>query len=201
MLNFKSVNRDKVRQSTGFEMLPKGAYVVKIIGIKVVDNQSGAGQHLKIAFDIAEGQYKDFYKKQFDSNPNEDKMWPFDAVFLLTIPTDSSPEWMSEQFFTFLANVEDSNEGYTFNGDETKLNGKIFGGLFCNEQSESNGNVYDHTKLRWTRAADDVRKNKYGKLPKDKLISKKSSSGSGMDDVEKYIAVPEDAGEDGCPFL
>lgn len=199
MLNFKSVNRDKVRQSTGFEILPKGAYVVKIIGVKVADNNSGNGQHLKIAFDVAEGQYKNFYQKQFDNNPNEDKMWPLDAVFMLTIPTDSSPEWQTEQFFTFLANVEDSNSGYTFNGDETKLTGKIFGGLFCNEQSEANGNVYDHTKLRWTRTADDVRNNKYGKLPKDKLKSGKGSAASGNPD--KFIEVPADAGEDGCPFL
>ena len=31
MLNFKTVNRDQVKQTGAFQILPKGAYVVKII--------------------------------------------------------------------------------------------------------------------------------------------------------------------------
>lgn len=199
MLNFKSVNRDKVKNYT-YEMLPKGAYIIKIIDVKTEANKGGNGQHLKIAFDIAEGEYKDFYKRQFDNNPNEDKKWSFDAVYLLSVPDDSSPDWMAQQFFTFLANVEDSNKGYTFNGDETKLKGKLIGGLFRNEQTEdNNGNVYDHTRLRWTRPADDVRNNKFGKLPKDKLIdgTKKNTMSSGD---ERFMSIPDNAEEDSVPF-
>lgn len=200
MLNIKSVNRDKVRQKGVFQMLPKGAYVVKIVDVKAQDNKSGSGQQLKIAFDIAEGEYKGFYRKQFDNNTNEDKRWPFDAVYSISIPSDNTPEWMSEQFFTFLANVEDSNAGYVFNGDETKLKGKLFGGLFHNEQSEANGNVYNHTRLKWTKTADDIRNNNYGSLPKDKLIEKRSSTSAG--DSEEFIEIPDGAGdEDGVPFL
>jgi len=198
MLNFKSVNRDQVKQQGAFQMLPKGAYVVKIINIKTEANKNNDGQHLRIAFDIAEGEYKDFYMKQYQNNTNEDKKWPNDANFTINIPDDSSPEWMSQKFFTFLANVEDSNKGYVFNGDETKLKGKLFGGLFRNEQSEYNGNIYDHIRLWWTRPADDVRNNKYGSLPKDKLVSAKPATPENASN--EFIQIPDEVGADEIPF-
>lgn len=198
MLNFKSVNRDQVKQQGAFQMLPKGAYVVKIINIKTEANKNNDGQHLRIAFDIAEGEYKDFYMKQYQNNTNEDKKWPNDANFTINIPDDNSPEWMSQKFFTFLANVEDSNKGYTFNGDETKLKGKLFGGLFRNEQSEYNGNIYDHIRLWWTRPADDVRNNKYGSLPKDKLVSAKPAIPENASN--EFIQIPDEVGADEIPF-
>ena len=197
MLNFKTVNRDMVRQPSAFQILPKGAYVVKIINVKIENNKKENGQHLKLAFDIAEGEYKDFYMKQYQSNTNEDKKWSNDANFFVNIPNDSSPEWQTQQFFTFLANVEDSNSGYTFNGDETKLKGKIFGGLFCNEQSSYNGKVYDHTKLKWTRPADAVRNNTYGSLPKDTLVTASNPTPVSADD---FIQIPDTATEDEIPF-
>lgn len=199
MLNFKTVNRDQVKQTGAFQILPKGAYVVKIINIKVENNKKENGQHLRMAFDIAEGEYKDFYMKQYQSNTNEDKKWPNDANFVVTIPDDNSPEWMTQRFFTFLANVEDSNPGYTFNGDETKLKGKLVGGLFRNEQSEYNGNIYEHTKLHWTRPADDIRNNRYGSLPKDKTVTASAPVAPGSASNE-FINIPDAVGEDEIPF-
>ena len=197
MLNFKSVNRNQVRQQGAFQVLPKGAYVVKIVNVKTEANKKNDGQHLRIAFDIAEGEYKDFYMKQFQANTNEDRKWPNDANFSISIPDDSSPDWMAQRFFTFLANVEDSNKGYTFDGDETKLKGKLVGGLFRNEQSEYNGNIYDHIRLQWTRPADDIRNDKYGSLPKDKLITAKAAPTNAD---TGFISVPEDVGADEIPF-
>ena len=200
MLDIKSINRDMVKQPSSFEMLPKGAYIIKIIDVKTETNKDGKGQHLKIAFDIAEGEYKDFYKKQYDNNTNEDKKWAFDAVYRLNVPNDTTPEWMAQQFFTFLANVEESNKNYTFNGDETKLKGNIVGGLFYIEQSEYNGNIYDHTRLRWTRPADDVRNKKYGKLPKDKLIDGAKKTAAPGGDSEKFMDIPAGVEGDSIPF-
>lgn len=201
MLNFKSVNRNQVRQQSTFQILPKDAYVIKILSVKIADNNKG-GQRLDIAFDIAEGEYKDFYRKQFDANTNEDKKWPFDAIHRVNIPTDNAPEWMSQNFFTFLANVEDSNPGYTFDGNEQKLKGKVVGALMHNEQSEANGNVYDHTRVRWTRPAADVREHKYGSLPKDKLIGAGSRAANAVNtDEDGFVKVPtNNPEEDELPF-
>ena len=62
---------------------------------------------------------------------------------------------------TFWANIEDSNNGYVFSGDEKKTVGKVFGGVFRIEQTEANnGNVYDHTRLAYTRVAQEIRDGK-----------------------------------------
>ena len=81
------------RKSTNFEQLPKGAYVIKIMGAKE-DTWPSGDNCLKIAFDIAEGKYKGFYQDMFDRNTNEDKQWPYDAVFALNIPNDQSKDYV-----------------------------------------------------------------------------------------------------------
>lgn len=168
-------NKSKRRQT--FEQLPKGAYVIEIKGAREDQNKNGSGSHLTIAFDIAEGQYTGFYKQMFERNSNEDKKWSNDGVFYLTVPTDSSPEYVLTNWNTFFADLEDSNNGFVFGGDATTLKGKLIGAKMAIEQSEYNGNVYDHTKMRWTCVAEDVRQGKAGKLPNDKLIQSASSSG------------------------
>ena len=53
----------------------------------------------------------------------------------------------------------------------------MFGGVFRIEQTEANGGkIYDHTRLAWTKVAQDIRDGKIGTLPKDKLIESKAQS-------------------------
>lgn len=157
------------RKSTSFEALPKDAYVVKIVGAKEGTYPSG-GACLRIAFDIAEGAHKDFYQDRFNRDTREDKEWPYDAVFSLTIPSDHSEAWIWDNWNTFFADLEDSNSGFVFGGDIRSLKGKLIGGKFHIKQTEKNGNVYDHTLMKWTCVAEDVRQGKAGKLPNDKLV-------------------------------
>ena len=97
---------DKSKRKKTFEALPKGAYVIKIIGAREDPNKSGSGSHLTIAFDIVEGQYKDFYAFQHERNTNEDKKWPNDAMYYLTIPQDGSPSYVFDNWNTFFADLE-----------------------------------------------------------------------------------------------
>lgn len=167
---------DKSKRKKSFQPLPKGAYVVEIKGVKKEKNRSGNGEHLTIAFDIAEGEYKDFYQNLFDNNSNENKKWSYDALFYLAIPDDNSKSYVMDNWNTFFADLEDSNNGYVFAGDHKALKGKIIGGRFHIEQSEYNGKIYNHTRMRWTAVADDVRSGNFGGLPEDKLISKPQAS-------------------------
>ena len=70
-----------------------------------------------------------------------------------------------------------------FSGDEKALKGKVIGAKMHIRQTEYNGKVYDHTRMKWSCVADDVRKGKAGRLPNDKLVdsSGTSSNGSSMD--------------------
>jgi hypothetical protein len=190
------------RKSTNFEQLPKDAYVVKIMGAKE-DTWPSGGRCVRIAFDIAEGKYKDFYQAQFDRNTNEDKQWPYDAVFSLNIPDDSSESYVWDNWNTFFADLEDSNNGYAFNGDLKKLKGKLIGGKFHIKQTAKNGNVYDHTLMKWTCVADDVRQGKAGKLPNDKLIGSAPTPAptaqSNPDGLDGFVNLP-DGSADELPF-
>ena len=179
-MTLPTYNRNNRRKT--FELLPKDAYVVRILSAKTAETKSGFNQ-LVIAFDIAEGQYKDFYKAQYGANSSEDKKWPNDAVFRLTIPHDGCQDYVVTNWDSFFADLEDSNSGFVFNGDEKTLKGKLIGAKMHIEQSEYNGKVYDHTRMKWTCVADDVRNGKAGRLPNDKLVTPSASnaSGSAMD--------------------
>ena len=172
-------NRNNRRKA--FELLPKDAYVVRILSAKTAETKSGFNQ-LVIAFDIAEGQYKDFYKTQYDANSSEDKKWPNDAVFRLTIPYDRCQDYVVTNWDSFFADLEDSNSGFVFNGDEKALKGKLIGAKMHIEQSEYNGKIYDHTRMKWTCIAGDVRNGKAGRLPNDKLIAESSGGNSSAAD-------------------
>lgn len=191
-------NKDARRKS--FSTLPKGAYVIKIKSAREDANKKSSGTHLTIAFDIAEGEYADFYSEQFETSPNEDKKWPNDAIFYLTVPYDGCKEYVWANWNTFFADLEDSNNGFVFSGDVKQLRGKILGGKFAIEQSEYNGNVYDHTKLRWTCVAADVRNGKAGKMPNDKLVTAKAGAAPSLPtDANGFVSIPVDADEE-IPF-
>lgn len=172
----KQFNSFKRMEQSTYEQLPKGAYVIKLLNVVEEANKSGNGSHLKIAFDIAEGQHTNFYKKSFDSDTREDKKWNNDAILYITSPEDNSEQYIIDNFNKFITAIEDSNEGYHWNWDENTLKNKLVGAKFFIEQSEYEGNIYDHTKPKWFIAAQKVRDGKYGKLPNDKLIGTKTEA-------------------------
>ncbi len=193
MKKFEKFTSAQVRTGSSFELLPKDAYVIKILQAKEEPNNNGGGTHIKIAFDIAEGKYADFYKKQFDGNANEDKRWPYDGVHNMSCPDDNSPQWMIDNFGTFIAALEDSNDGYHWDWNESKWKGLVVGALFRNEQSEKDGNVYDHIRPYWFRPAQQIRDGKFGRLPKDKLVTARPTS------TDAFMDVPA-SGADDIPF-
>ena len=188
------------RKSTNFQQLPKGAYVIKILSAKEENNKNKPGSHLKIAFDIAEGEYAGIYQNNFDSNTDENKKWPNDGIYRLTVPTDNCKPFIWDNWNSFFADLEDSNNGFVFTGDLKPLRGKLLGGKFHIEQSEYNGNIYDHTRLRWTCVAEDVRKGRAGKLPNDKLIGngRSTSRTSAEENTSGFAPATED--DDIPPF-
>ena len=186
---------NKANRRKAYEQLPKGAYVIRILNVKDEPNKSGVGHHLTIAFDIAEGEYADFYKKLFNDDQREDKKWPVDATYYVTVPEDGCQAYVMNNWDTFFADLEDSNNGYVFKGNVAELTGKLLGGKFANEQTAYNGNVYNHTKLRWTCVAEDVRTGKAGKMPVDKTLATQERP-SAPDD---FINIPDNIEED-LPF-
>lgn len=193
---------DKTKRKGGtYKQLPKGAYVVMIK--KAEDFKWPSGDHaIKFYFDIAEGEYRDFYKKIYEAKQDEDKVWPFDGTFLLNVPDDSSEQRTWNKWNTFWADLEDSNDGYVFDGDLNTVRGRLIGGCFRIKQSvgKTDGNIYDHTEYLWSKPVDDVRSGHYGRLPDDKLIGSGSKPSTSSSSGTSWMDVAE-ASDDEVPFL
>lgn len=184
---------DKSKRKKSFTQLPKGAYVIQIKDAREEQNKSGNGSHLTICFDIAEGDYKGYFQNMMENSTSEDKKWPYDGRYYLTVPADGCQSFVWEGWNTFFADLEDSNNGFVFGGDVKQLKGKLIGGKFHIEQTEYNGNIYDHTRLKFTCVAEDVRQGKAGRLPKDKLIA---AAKAPQTDADGFMKIPEGTEEE-----
>lgn len=76
MKEFKNFDEAKKNaEYTGTEQIPVGAYVAKIMGVRYENGQNGNSDRIVIQFDIAEGEQKDFFAKQYEQNTADDKKW------------------------------------------------------------------------------------------------------------------------------
>ena len=150
------------------EMLPRGGYVCKILDAKVVENSYGSS--IKVAFDICEGEHKDYYLARYTASTREDKKWP--GTFLINLPRDDGSEkdgWAKRRFKTFIECLEESNDGYHFDWDEKKFANKIVGMVFNYRQWEYGGNVGMTPNPARPATVAAIREGKF-KIPEDKLL-------------------------------
>ena len=73
------------------------------------------------------GEYQDYYKNDYKNQNTEDKKWR--GVLKLYLPKEDGTEkdnWTISVFKAFTEAVEESNQGYHWDWDETTLKGKVF---------------------------------------------------------------------------
>ena len=173
----KAFNGLEIKKSVGAnEPLPAGGYVAKILNAKV--EEYSWGEKLVISFDIAEGEYKDFFRKQYNENTREDKKWK--GNFRLTIPQESNQYFDSQKrtFGNAIWAIEESNPGYHWDWNESALKGKMVGVLFRNREWEmDDGRSGWSTECCTFVSVEDVRTGNF-KQPKDKPLKRKESYSS-----------------------
>ena len=178
-----------------FKALPKGGYVVKIMGATVKDGK--VGQYVEISADIAEGEHKGFFAKDYAEQTGEDKKWH--CKYLLNVPVDDGSEkdgWTKRKFRTFTEALEESNPGYTFDWDESKFKGLLVGALFNEREYEkTDGSIGKAVSLAQVTSVDKIRSGDYT-LPKDRLLNKSGSGGSSNDG---FMKIPEGVDQE-LPF-
>ena len=148
--------------------LPVGAYVCKVKQVGIQRNDYG--EQLAILFDIAEGEHKDFYAREFQQNSNPDKKWK--GVIRVWLPKDdgSEKDERTKSLFKGMCTAfEDSNPGYKWNWDESSLVNKTVGILYRNEEWEYNGKSGWNAKPLRCMSAGKVRSGDFT-LPKDKPL-------------------------------
>jgi len=166
----------KAEKSAAREQLPVGGYVAKILNAEIVEynGRNGPFQKFEIFFDIAEGPYAEFFKKDFEAQSGEDKKWA--GKLSLYLPKDDGSEkdgWTKRTFNHTIWCVEDANPNYHWNWDERTLKGKMVGVLFRSEEWEWDGNTGWKTKCCAFAAIGDIRDGKF-KMPKDKPLKNKA---------------------------
>lgn len=179
-----------------FEKLPKGAYEVKIEQAKVTTytgKDGNAFEKLEIAFDIDKGEYAGYYRRNLESQQQEDKKWK--GVLRIYVPKDDGSEkdlWTKRKFKAIIQAIEDSNPGYHWDWNESGLRGKIVGCIFQWKEWAMNGksgwfaNPYNFIDVAKVRSGEF-------KLPDDKPLPKDQKP------VDINISAEDDSEED-LPF-
>ena len=118
-----------------------------------------------------------------------------DSWFLSTgLAVSASPEWRcfyAGKFKTFIVCVEESNDGFHWDWDESKLKGKKVGAIFNEKEWEYNGNSGFFTNLHHFTAADKIRKNDF-KIPEPTYLKNKKSASMPEGFVDVKPGTPEE---------
>ena len=194
-----SANYKNARVYTGGSgQIPVGGYQCIVKGVKYVEYDWG--DRIELAFEVTDGEYKDFFQKQFDENTSEDKKWK--GVFRLNVPKDDGTQedsWRQNRFKTVVSHFEESNPGYTWNWDENTLKGKKIGILFRNRFTNINGNDICYSEACYTETIENIASGNF-KEPKDYKdksygggASTDSTSNDGFMDIQP-------GGEEEIPF-
>ena len=178
-----------------YKELPKGGYVLKVLGVDLKENS--IGQYITLHCDIAEGDHKQHFTDDYKNQRGEDKRWR--CNFFINVPNDDGSEkdgWTKRKFKTIIEAFEDSNDGYHFDWDEQKLKGLLIGGLFnIREYEKRDGSIGSATNLAQLCKVSNILNDTY-KLPNDKLLQKKPAVAT---DKDGFLTIPE--GEDSeLPF-
>lgn len=190
----KAFNGLEIKKSVGSsEPLPAGGYVAKILNAKV--ETYDWGEKLCISFDIAEGEYKDFFSKQYKENTREDKKWK--GNFRLTVPQESYQYFDSQKraFGNAIWAIEESNPSFKWAWDENALKGKMVGVLFRNYEYDVDGNQGWSTECCTFVSVEDVRAGNF-KQPKDKPLRNKAVNNA---PASNFTALDDDSLSD-LPF-
>ena len=131
MEKIKDFEKVEAKGMDDFKGLPIGAYECVIKDARINHNEITGKNTLKISVDIASGEYKDYFLKAYENDTRIDRKWNNNAVRYLAYEGDNVA-----YFKGFIKVIENSNVGYIWDWDETKLKGKKLVGVFQYEEYE-----------------------------------------------------------------
>lgn len=192
----------KAAQATGSQQIPVGGYVCKVLAVRYEDGENGASDRIQLQIDVAEGEYKDFFKKQYEGNPNEDKRWKGKAT--IYVPTDDGSEqdgWTRNTFARWTNAFEKSNKGYSWDWDEKKWEGLKIGLVFGPTGTVIDGKEIVYNEVHSPCSVEEVEKGTFWKgalnlRKKGGFTGNQTTTAAGGD---SFMNIPENVDEE-IPF-
>lgn len=189
----------KEAQKTPGMKLPKGAYICNILGVKQATFESNGVQksYLIVQFDIAEGEYVGFFKNQYEANTNEDKKYKGNTKVYIPVDDGSQQDgWTKNTFAKWTNSLEESNEGYKWDWDETKWKGKKIGLVFGETGTNIDGKDIVYIECRYPVSVEAVKTGKAGEAKFKAKNGYGQATNSGNTD---FVNVPDNIEEE-LPF-
>lgn len=164
-------NYETVQASSGeFARPTAGGYICKIIDVEDVpfNKEKNKGDYLRIEYDIADGEFKGYYKEQFDKWGGN-----WNASFIR-----SYKEKALGMLKHFTNCIEASNAGYEWDWNEKGLIGKVVG-LVLGEEEYENSNHEIKTKLvvSQVKTVEEIKNGDF-KVPAPKKLAVETSTNS-----------------------
>lgn len=168
-----------------------GAYICRVVGMREEKTRTGRDM-VVLAFDIAEGEYENYYKKRFEKEKESNDKAKFKGSYrVLPLTKDGKTNPFYKGLITA---IEKSNNLILQNEfGENELKGKLFGGLFGREEYEQ-GKWY--TKLVSIRTVEAIREGRYI-LPEDKPLNNNSNNSNSS---AHGFSIDNDADDEDLPF-
>lgn len=141
---------ESVQESGSRKFLPAGGYICKIVDVKDEPQK----QYMKIEYDIAQGEWKD-YALTVES---ERGWWPLTTV-------KSYKEKAIGFFKHFISSIEKSNPNFKWDWDENKLVGKLVGVVIGEQEYEKkDGSIGTNMVASDFTPVENIKKGQY-KVP------------------------------------
>jgi hypothetical protein len=182
-------NYESVQASSGeFARPTAGGYICKIIDVEDVplDPNTNKGDYLKIEYDIADGEFKGYYKEQFDK---------FGGNWFASFIRSYKDKALG-MFKHFTNCVVESNAGYEWDWNEKGLIGKVVG-LVLGEEEYLNNNNEVKTKLvvSQIKTVEEIKSGDF-KVPAPKKVSVDISA----PELNGFTSVDFNGSDEGLPF-
>lgn len=201
-------NFEAKKASNFIELPPVGAYVAEILNVEFIDHNdkeknpyNDPHDKIELYLDITEGEYKgrfmEVWKNQKERFGDDAK---YKGIFRLTSPIEGDEDWRKRAFESNLWCVQESNSGYAWDWDESKLKGKKVGinlrkRLYDYRNNAGEVVTGETVEIGKFETVDDVKKGKC-RLMRDndrrqiKSETADSTDGSNFTDVSKAVDVP-----------
>ncbi len=197
---------ESVRASGDYQSLPAGGYICRIKKIEVLPSKKGNKPVIHTYIDIDEGEYREYYYKDFQNNYSPDKKWRG----MLYVPTQDKDGKTSSLFKRFVDKISDSNGGWQPAwGDDSKkfsdsFQNRLIGLAFGREEFISNdGKSFWTTKAKNYYTVEQIRNGEF-KVPNDKHADGGNGGGNnntGSSNTTSYDAINASAESAGFTAL